>query len=154
MDILIQIRESALNMLARREHSQHELKQKLLLRFKDNPNEIDIMATQLVLDNYQSDQRFCDAFIRYRQQKGYGKIRIVSELRQKGVDSELMSQSFNDADIDWFELALKLKINKFGEQVSKEFAIKSKQYRYLQYRGFSSDQINYAIQEDINDLNH
>jgi len=154
MDILIQIRESALNMLARREHSQHELKQKLLLRFKDNPNEIDTMTTQLVLDNYQSDQRFCDAFIRYRQQKGYGKIRILAELRQKGVDSELMSQSFNDADIDWFELALKLKINKFGEQVCKEFAIKSKQYRYLQYRGFSSDQINYAIQEDVNDLSH
>jgi len=141
-------------MLARREHSQHELKQKLLLRFKDNPNEIDTMTTQLVLDNYQSDQRFCDAFIRYRQQKGYGKIRILAELRQKGVDSELMSQSFNDADIDWFELALKLKINKFGEQVCKEFAIKSKQYRYLQYRGFSSDQINYAIQEDVNDLSH
>jgi len=141
-------------MLARREHSQHELKQKLLIRFKDNPSEIDIMATQLVLDNYQSDQRFCDAFIRYRQQKGYGKIRIVSELRQKGVDTELMNQCFNDTDIDWFELALKLKINKFGEQVCKEFAIKSKQYRYLQYRGFSSDQINYAIQEDVNDLSH
>ncbi|OUR84712.1 hypothetical protein A9Q77_01270 [Marinomonas sp. 42_23_T18] len=154
MDILIQIRESALNMLARREHSQHELKQKLLLRFKDNPNEIDTVTTTLILDNYQSDQRFCEAFIRYRQQKGYGKVRIASELRQKEVDSELMEECFTNADVDWFELALKLKINKFGEQVSKEFVIKSKQYRYLQYRGFSSDQINYAIQEDINDLNH
>lgn len=154
MDILIQIRESALNMLARREHSQHELKQKLLSRFKDNSIEIETMIKQLTRDNYQSDQRFCEAFIRYRQQKAYGEIRIMSELRQKGVDLALIKQSFNVADIDWFELALTLKTNKFGEQVTKDYSTKSKQYRYLQYRGFSSDQINYAIHEDIHDQNH
>jgi regulatory protein len=141
-------------MLARREHSQHELKQKLLSRFKDNPNEIETILAQLILDNYQSDQRFCAAFIRYRQQKAYGRIRITSELRQKGIDSELINQSFIEEDVDWFELALRLKISKFGEQVTKDYSSKSKQYRYLQYRGFSTDQINYAIQEDIHDKNH
>lgn len=153
MDILIQIRESALNMLARREQSRFELKQKLISRFKDNSDEIDLVLTKLIDDNFQSDQRFCQSFIRYRQQGGYGEIRIISELRQKGIEQELVKQYIHNLDVDWFESALKLKVRKFGEQVSKDYKVKSKQYRYLQYRGFTSEQISYAIQEEIDEQN-
>lgn len=152
MDILIQIRESALNMLARREQSQSELRQKLLSRFKDNREDIEDVLFKLIEDNYQSDQRFCESYIRYKQQSGYGKIRILGEIKQKGVKQEIITQSFDESDLDWFESALKVKLSKFGPQVSQDYQTKAKQYRYLQYRGFTSDQINYAIQEDINEL--
>ena len=148
MDISIQIKESALNMLARREHSQSELRQKLVSRFKEQAEEVEDILLQLIAENYQSDKRFCESFIHFRQQKGYGKMRITSELRQKGIDSELMEASFNLVEVDWFELAYKLKRAKFGDAVSNDYKTRAKQYRYLQYRGFSSDQINYAIQED------
>lgn len=151
MDTQVQIRESALNMLSRREHSQFELRQKLSLRFKDSEVDIEDLLSQLIEENYQSDQRFCESFIRYRQQKGYGQARILSELRQKGLDPELITLCLNDAEVDWFELALKLKRSKFGEQVTQDYKVKSKQYRYLQYRGFSSDQINYAIHEELDE---
>ena len=149
MDIQLQIKETALNMLARREHSQFELKQKLIARYKENVIEIESALFTLIEDNYQSDQRFCESFIRYRQRNGYGKMRILSELKLKGVSPELINQEFNAADIDWFELALSLKVKKFGELVSKDYKTRSKQYRYLQYRGFTSEQINYAIQEEF-----
>ena len=148
MDTLLQIRDSALNMLARREHSQLELKQKLQTRFKDQEDEIDITLVKLIEDNYQSDQRFCESFIRYRQQKGYGEVRIISELKIKGINTDLIHQSFSESELDGFEVALRVKTSKFGRLVSQDFKDKSKQYRYLQYRGFTSDQINYAIQED------
>lgn len=151
MDTQVQIRESALNMLSRREHSQFELRQKLSLRFKDSEVDIEDLLSQLIEENYQSDQRFCESFIRYRQQKGYAQARILSELRQKGLDPELITLCLNDAEVDWFELALKLKRSKFGEQVTQDYKVKSKQYRYLQYRGFSSDQINYAIHEELDE---
>ena len=152
MDIQVQIRESALNMLARREQSQSELRQKLLSRFKENSEEIEEVLHKLIQDNYQSDQRFCESYIRYKQQSGYGKIRILGEIKQKGVEQSIITQSFEEADLDWFESALKVKLSKFGAQISKDYLTKAKQYRYLQYRGFTSDQINYAIQEDINEV--
>ena len=152
MDILIQIRESALNMLARREHSQFELRQKLASRFKEQAEEIENILLQLITDNYQSDQRFCESFIHFRQQKGYGKMRITAELMQKGINTDLMEASFNLLEVDWFELAYTLKRAKFGDTVSNDYKTRAKQYRYLQYRGFTSDQINYAIQEDSHNL--
>lgn len=147
-----QIRDSALLILAKREHSQHELQKKLLLRFPNNHTDIIQILSQLATDNMQSDNRFATAFLRNRLAKPHGKNRIIRELKQKGIKQESIDYAFEtEPDIDWFALAKELKQRKFGPNAPTNYNEKAKQFRYLQYRGFNFDEINYATQDHQQD---
>jgi regulatory protein len=78
-------KDSALNLLARREHSRMELTQKLKLR-NFSENEISQTIEQLTQQDLQSDKRFAECYMRSRAEKGFGPVRIKFELREKGVD--------------------------------------------------------------------
>ena len=121
---------------------------KLLSRFAEQDANIETVLDQLTQDNLLSNQRFAESFVRYRYQNGYGKQRIRIELKQKGVSQALIEHSLDQEECDWFASALKLKISKYGPEVTKDFKTKAKQYRYLNNRGFSSDEIQYALQEE------
>jgi regulatory protein len=131
-------------LLARREHSEFELRQKLTVREFE---EVDIEAAieRLLEKNYLSDSRFAISTCRYRANRGYGWRYIANELKQKGVCSIIIQELRNNCEIDWY-LQVELAYNKrFSEsrvkdpkQAQKEQA---KKIRFLQYRGFSHDEI-------------
>ncbi|HVL00870.1 MAG TPA: regulatory protein RecX, partial [Dongiaceae bacterium] len=81
-----QIRQQALQLLSRREHSLHELQQKLAGEHAEE--DLTAVLTQLVDAGLQSDRRFADVWVRHRSQQGFGPIRIRGELRQKGIASD------------------------------------------------------------------
>lgn len=131
-------------LLARREHSEFELRKKLKVReFEDA--DIDIAIDRLLEKDYLSDSRFAISTCRYRANRGYGWRYIANELKQKGVCSIIIQELQNNCEIDWY-LQVELAYNKrFGEsrvkdpkQAQKEQA---KKIRFLQYRGFSHDEI-------------
>lgn len=131
-------------LLARREHSEFELRKKLKVReFED----IDIEAAieRLLEKNYLSDSRFATSTCRYRANRGYGWRYIENELKQKGVCSRIIQELRNNCEIDWY-LQAELAYNKrFGERQIKEpkdaQKEQAKKIRFLQYRGFSHDEI-------------
>ena len=129
---------AALKMLMRREHSKLELFNKLKLKGYDDEI-IDSAITQLAEQNYQSDERFAEAFILMRFNQGKGPVRIASELKLRGISS------FNLSDFDWFKSAKEIRKKKFGDLASSDFKEQSKQKRFLQSRGFSLDQINQSF---------
>ena len=129
---------SALKMLMRREHSKLELFNKLQLKGYDDEI-IDSAITQLTEQNYQSDERFAEAFILMRFNQGKGPVKIASELKLRGISS------FNLSDFDWFKSAKKIRKKKFGDLASSDFKEQAKQKRFLQSRGFSLDQINQSF---------
>lgn len=129
---------AALKMLMRREHSKLELFNKLQLKGYDDEI-IDSAITQLAEQNYQSDERFAEAFILMRFNQGKGPVRIASELKLKGISS------FNLSDFDWFKSAKEVRKKKFGDLASSDFKEQAKQKRFLQSRGFSLDQINQSF---------
>jgi len=136
--------QSAMNMLARREHSVFELTRKL--QQKDFPSEmITEVIEQLVADNLLSDERYAEAYIRMRSARGYGLQRIKMEMQERGVASELISDAIEQSEVDWVALALDVRSKKFGEQQPEEFSLRAKQMKFLQYRGFSHAQINAAV---------
>jgi len=136
--------QSAMNMLARREHSVFELTRKL--QQKDFPSElINEVIERLVADRLLSDERFAEAYVRMRSARGYGLQRISMEMQERGVASELISHAIEQCDVDWIALAHDVRNKKFGEQQPAEFALRAKQMKFLQYRGFSHAQINAAI---------
>ena len=129
---------AALKMLMRREHSKLELFNKLQLKGYDEEI-IEHAITQLAEQNYQSDERFAEAFILMRFNQGKGPVKIASELKLRGISS------FNLSDFDWFKSAKDIRKKKFGDLASSDFKEQAKQKRFLQSRGFNLDQINQSF---------
>ena len=129
---------AALKMLMRREHSKLELFNKLQLKGYDDEI-IDSAITQLVEQNYQSDERFAEGFILMRFNQGKGPVKIALDLKLRGISS------FNLSDFDWFKSAKEIRKKKFGDIVLSDFKEQAKQKRFLQSRGFSLDQINQSF---------
>lgn len=137
---------SALKMLVRREHSAHELCQKLK-RKEFSEAEINQALSALQQQNYQSDERFCQSIINTRIRQGKGRRIIIQELEQHqihNVDIESLSDG-----VDFFELCQQVKVKKFGEKKYASIQEKSKQVRLLQSRGFSFDEIMHAIEHSV-----
>lgn len=131
----------AVNLLARREHSQTELRTKLL-KAEFDINEINDVLDKLAAKDIQSDTRFAENYIRYRAQRGYGSQKINIELKERGVDKQTIVNAIQEAEIDWFDLAISARRKRFGEQVPDNIKDRAKQQRFLQYRGFTHEQIN------------
>ena len=139
-------KNSAIYSLAMREHSRYELKNKLLKKEYVDGVDLEKLLDELEAIDYLSDKRFAESFIRYRVSRGQGKIKIIAELKQRGVKSSLIHASIQESDVDWFALARKIRERKFGEIVPLEYKQKSKQMRFLLGRGFDSEMIRYAVE--------
>ena len=137
---LKEARNKAMNLLARREHSAHELIQKLAR--KGLPAELadDLIAT-LQANNLQSDHRYAEAQVRVGIAKGQGPLRIAQHLKQNRVDESLIHALLYQQSFDWYAQAKAVKVKRFGEDMPEAFQERAKQQRFLQYRGFSSEHI-------------
>jgi regulatory protein len=133
------LNQRAMNLLARREHSVAELVKKLSNDFENN--DIITVINKLTEKNLQNDQRFAENYLRYRSQRGFGYQKIRQELRERGVDTELISDALAESDIDWFALAAGVRCKRFGEKEPEDYKERAKQQRFLQYRGFTHEQI-------------
>ena len=134
------IRRSAMNLLARREHGFNELIRKLS-RFYP-VDEIIPQIERLRDDGLQSDGRFVESYINARRQKGYGPVRLKMELQQRGISSELLEEYLFEDDEDWFVMALEIRERKFGVESPSDYKQRVKQMRYLMQRGFNNNQIS------------
>lgn len=139
------LRGMAIRCLSRREHSRAELATKLAARFEPEPDTLIAVLDRLVREDLQSDSRFAEAMIRSRVQGGKGALRIRQELGQKGVAESLIETALAEAGIDWFDLARRTADRKFGCEPPVDWAERGKRSRFLQYRGFNSDEIRYAL---------
>ena len=134
------IRFSAMNFLALREHSVKELKEKLGRKFS-SVELIDEVIAGLIEQSLQSDERFAQSFVAMRQRQGKGSVVIKMELREKGIAPELIARFVDDTDALWSELARDVWFRKFRGAMPADSRERAKQMRFLQSRGFSSRHI-------------
>jgi regulatory protein len=133
-----------MDLLARREHSHAELLAKLMAR--DIPSgEAEEAVDELAQRGLVSDERFAESFVTMRARKGHGPVRIRAELRQRGVSTTVIDAQLDACPGDWDELAGQVRRKKFGTAVPADFKQKARQMRFLQYRGFTTDQIQAAF---------
>lgn len=140
------VRQAIIQYLSKREHSRFELFQKLSKKAQSQEflnHTLDEMATR----GWQSDQRFAEIFARDRSQR-YGSIKIRFELKNRGIDEALIQQSLEALAIDWFEQARSLRQKKFNDAELADIKIKAKAYRFLAQRGFTAEQVSYALEKD------
>ena len=137
-------KQVAVRLLARREHSAEEIRQKLTKR-EFEADEIATALLELKQGDWQSDERYAEAYVRSRRLKGFGPVRIASELRERGVD-ELIANRYLYADEGiWLTTLEREYQKKYHGSKYEDFQEKAKRMRFLQYRGFSIDQINEVI---------
>lgn len=111
------------------------------LRKKDyNPNTINYVMDKLIEYNYLDDENYARAYVLTYSTK-YGKLKLKSQLKGKGVSDEIIDKYLDTANIDSIEkVALKYMKN-------REFTYENcqKLSRFLYSRGYEFDEINSLV---------
>ena len=140
------VRKKAMDLLMRREHAVVELQKKLIGKDYD----VDIVAEvveQLAQEGLVNDARFTEAFVRYRANNGRGPQRIQMELRERGVNEKIQDACLDAGDPQWLARAVQVRSKRFGNAMPEDFKERARQARFLQYRGFTSEQIREVLDD-------
>ncbi len=130
----------AVRLLSRREHSAFEIRDKLAKREFDS-SEIEQAIVELIQGDWLSDERFAEAYIRMRQLKGFGPIRISIELNERGVKESIVETYLHAGETSWSQTLVEQYKKKYKNKAIEDYSDKAKRIRFLQYRGFSIDNI-------------
>lgn len=165
MTLQAEVYSKAVELLSRREHSRQELTQKLTTRFTRAPSagakpdagqcsdaELNILIAavceRLEHQGYLSDQRFAESYVNARSKKGFGRLRVLNELQQKGVAGDLAEATVS-ALMGSTEASRQLFVawqKKFGKP-PEDYKERARQQRFLMYRGFSAAEIDKLFQK-------
>ena len=144
-------RNRALSWLARREYGRAELIGKLVQRGCEEQAAAGIVAA-LTAEGLVSDERFIEALLHVRRVRGYGPLYIRRELEEKGIDRGSIERWLDIGSRDWVEDVKRVNKKKFGGKQPASLAERAKQTRFLQYRGFTHEQIRQALgNNDVGD---
>lgn len=133
-----------MDWLSRREHTLDELRAKLAAR-DIGETDIEVTVTTLADEGLASDERFAESFVAARLRRGQGPVRIRIDMGRKGVSAELIQTHVDAADKDWVARAIEVRCKRFGNSPPVAFREKARQARFLQYRGFTTEQIQAAL---------
>ncbi len=140
----LSLRQTALNLLARREHSITELRRKLTDKDFDS-GEIEALLARLIQENLLSDERFTESFIQSRISKGFGPLHIRADLRERGIAATLIADSVKINAPQWRAAAQEAQRKRFGRSPASDYRKRVQQGRFLQQRGFTMEQITAAL---------
>lgn len=129
------VRDAALRLLARREHSLIELKRKLGQRGWPG-DMVDTVLADLAEAGLQSDTRYAESYVRSRAGKAYGPVRIRAELGERGIDRSLVEHALRELDADWFTIAATWYERRYGSEAPEDIKEKSRRQQALARRGF------------------
>ncbi len=107
---------------------------------------IDDTIAQFAKKDIQSDVRYAEAVVRGAYRKGKGPVFIERTLHNHDIDVQLVRALTKDDSFDWFESSKAVRVKRFGDELPEDWTHKQKQMRFLQYRGFTQEQIKYAFE--------
>lgn len=138
--------DSAVRLLARREHGAIELCEKLQKKGYNSTEAKEALDRCLEL-GLQSDARFVESYSRSRIRQGYGPVKIKQELKSKGIDSDLIQSELDKEQDNWLSYALDVWQKKTRGQLDWSFNEIQKHQKFMLYRGFSMDTIIMVMKE-------
>jgi regulatory protein len=139
------LRERALRLLARREHSRSELTRKLETAGFAH-EEIVLLLDAFEAKNWLSDQRFAESYVADHRARA-GSVKLAYDLSQRGVPSSIIESVLNECRDSELERACEVWKKKFGSAPT-DAPEKARQMRFLQSRGFATE----IIRRVINDM--
>lgn len=138
-----------MRLLAIREHSVLEIRNKLVDKFADY-EDVDASLVYAVVDelvklDYVSDDRFAESYVRSRANKGFGPVKIKAELKGKGVSNGLIQDHLKEGAGSWFDKAEQQYIKKYGDGSITDYNTWTKRARFMQSRGFTMEHIHVTL---------
>jgi len=98
----LDIRDVAAKYLAYRSHTTAEMRK--FLQQKDfAQEEIEALILDFTEYGYLDDEKYCHQYFDYAFGKGKGKKVVFAELREKGVDSDVIQFAFEDREEEFDE---------------------------------------------------
>jgi len=137
-------RAAALRLLARREHSEQELVRKLERKGRSR-EEARRTVADLAENDLVSNERFTEAFVRQRVLRGYGPAKIISELKERGIDSNLIENWVGREESQWISVCAEVAQRKYRATPVENYREWTRRARYLQGRGFASEHIKAVL---------
>jgi regulatory protein len=95
-----------------------------------------------------SDERFVEALLHARRARGYGPLYIRRELEEKGIARSVIDRWLDLRSREWLEDLRRVKKKKFGGRQPANLVERARQTRFLQYRGFTHEQIREILGSD------
>jgi regulatory protein len=99
----------------------------------------------LAAEGLVSDERYIEALLHVRRARGYGPLSIRRELEEKGIERGVIEQWLDTASQDWLDDLKRVRNKKFGGSKPASLAERARQTRFLQYRGFTHEQIRTVL---------
>ena len=142
-----------MRLLARREHSRHELAHKLAYGGADR-EELARVLDELEANKWLSDRRFAESYVADHRRRE-GAVKLAHALRQRGIADEVIAEvlsALNTSHDDDTEVARARTVwrKKFATPPGSQQE-RAKQMRFLQGRGFSIDTIRQAMSSEDTD---
>ena len=131
----------AIGCLSRREYSEKELRSRLS-RFSRSEAAVDVVVERLKTMGYLSNFRFAENYVRTNSRKK-GAAAIRYELARHNLPPEVMQEVLEPLKETETARAYAVWSRKF--ELSNDRRERERQYRFLAYRGFSSDAIRKVI---------
>lgn len=136
------LRERALRLLARREHSRFELARKLgQAGFAQH--DIEALLDQFEGKNWLSDRRFAESYVADHRARA-GSIKLAYDLRQRGVSDVIIEDVLSKNRGSELERAREVWRKKFGIPPA-DASEKARQIRFMLSRGFTPEVIRRVI---------
>ncbi len=132
--------KKAFDLLSRRAHSTQELRNKLYKR-EFSKCEIETVIVECERLGFLNDELFANDYTAELGAQGKGRFKIMMKLRDKGISKDNIEKALEkigNCEQENAENALKGKLRSLIHEadINKR---RQKAYRFLAYRGFSSD---------------
>ena len=131
-----ELRERALRLLARREHSRAELARKLE-QAGFVASDIEPLLDEFETKNWLSDRRFAESYVADHRARS-GSIKLAYELRQRGVPDSIIEAVISDNRDSELARAREIWRKKF-DAAPENAAETARQMRFMQSRGFTME---------------
>lgn len=144
---------SALNSLDYRDHSEKEIRAKLLR--KHDADYVDEAVEKLIELDLVNDERYAENYARELfERKKFGKMRIKSELRAKGISADIanaaVEELFEEEEPDNVQRIVDIIGKRYYNRMNDEVGRK-KVFSALQRTGYSFSDIREAMSEFSDD---
>ncbi len=142
------LRERALGLLARREHTRAEMQRKLAPH-AESEEEIEALLDQLAARGWLSEARFAEMRANALARK-FGSRKIEQDLKSRGVSAEVIEHTLQQAHSDELERCRTAWKKKFGV-LPQDAAERGRQMRFLAGRGFSAEAVHQVLKAEDSD---
>jgi regulatory protein len=144
-----QIASYALKLLAQKEYSETQIRQKLKLKFSDRYELIEEVIDEFKKLNYISEERYAEMIIRHCLLKKYGIKRIMCECFKKNIKESLVNEYIEKENIDWEMMAFDVLKIRYTKESLIDQNERKKAVLYLMRRGYSMDESIKSIKKMV-----